>query len=83
MSAANAQGWTFGSKNNEARLTGDTMRVGGWEVKREGTAINLCLYTSNKDFYFKSTIYLLHLTRVYYDTAIECEENCRIKILSG
>lgn len=36
MSAANAQGWTFGSKNNEARLTGDTMRVGGWGGEKRG-----------------------------------------------
>lgn len=33
---AGAQGWTFGSKNNEARLTGDTMRVGGWGGEKRG-----------------------------------------------
>jgi len=33
---ANTQGWAFGSKNNEARLTGDTMRVGGWGGEKRG-----------------------------------------------
>lgn len=53
MGLAGARGWTFGSKNNEARLTRDTMRVGGWEVKREGRGINVRLYTNNKGFYVK------------------------------
>lgn len=60
---ANAQGWAFGSKNNEARLTGETQcGLGDGEVKREGTAINSYFYTPNKDFYFKCTLYLLGLT---------------------
>lgn len=61
---ANAQGWTFGSKNNEARLTRDTMRVGGWEVKREGRGINLRLFINNKRFYMKARRRFWNLGRV-------------------
>ncbi len=63
------------SKNNEARLTGDTMRVGGWGGEKRGNCDKCMHLHVNKDFYFKFTIYLLHLTRVYYDTAVECEDN--------